>query len=202
MKQKTSVLIIFLSLTLLLPSCSGGMSGTVTDAETGKPLEDAVVFVEWTKTKGGWTGLGYKETYKIVEKTTDKDGKFRVFGVLSPFVNPPTIVIYIKGYVAWRNDYIFPIDKKRQDFRWENGYEFKLEPFKKYSHSRHILFFSGDLSLSSTKLEKAYSWEISLARKEEEIAREKRKLKKTGEYTEEVLWKEIVDELYSQEGAN
>lgn len=180
-----------------------GISGTVVDAKTGEPIEGAVVFVEWTKTKG--IGLTYTETYRIVEKATDKKGKFRVFGVLSPFVNPPTFVIYKKGYVAWRNDYIFPDYKKRADFKWKNDHVFKLEHFRRsYSHSRHILFLRGGLNLGSSALGRSYSWEGPLARKEEVLLRKKRKTKKPSTYTEKEIWKEIVEELYSQkeEGKN
>jgi hypothetical protein len=49
------------------------MTGTVQDAETGAPIEGAVVFVEWTKTKG-LPGLTSTKVYKIVEVETDKDG--------------------------------------------------------------------------------------------------------------------------------
>ncbi len=197
---KTTFLIAIII--LLNSGCYASMSGTVIDAETGKAVEGAVVLINWTMTKG-ISGLTYGEDYKTVEAVTDKEGKFRIFGVLNPFVNPPTIVVYKKGYVAWRNDFIFPDYKKREDFEWKNNNVFRLERFKRYSHSRHILFFGGDLSLNtSSKLYQAYSWEDSLASKEEELAREKRKIKKAGEYTEEELWKEIVDEIYSRNGVN
>lgn len=201
MKIKTILIMILMSLSV--SGCSANsksISGTVIDAETGKPIEGAVVFVEWSKSKAKWTGLGYTETYKTVEKVTDKTGKFKVFGVISPFVNPPTIVVYKKGYVAWRNDYIFPLNEKRQDFRLENGYVIRLEYFKNnYSHSKHIFFFQSDLSLnSSAKLYQAYEWENPLASREEELLREKRKIKKYSTYTEQQIWEEIIKELYLQ----
>jgi hypothetical protein len=41
-----------------------------------------------------------------------------------------------------------------------------------------------------------------LATKEEELAEKKRIKKRAGEYTEEELWQEVVDELYSRDGVD
>lgn len=200
--MKITIVLLVILMTLSVSGCpanSKSISGTVIDAETGRPIEGAVVFFEWTKTKGGWTGLDYTETYRIAEKVTDKDGKFRVLGVLTPFVNPPTIVIYKTGYVAWRNDYIFPTNEKRQDFA-RDRYIFKLEHFnKKYSHSLHIQFLRGGLSLSSTKLERAFSAEVPFAEKERDLYSTKLGDLKQGKKTESQIWQEIVQELYFTE---
>jgi hypothetical protein len=177
------------------------MFGTVIDGDTAKPIEGAVVHVEWTKTKG-ILGLTYGETYKIAETITDKEGKFNISKFLMLPVNPPTVVVYKKGYVAWRNDYIFPDYQHRVGLEWKGDNVIKLEPFKRYSHSRHILFIGGDLGLNATsKLYQAYSWENSFARKEEDVAREMRKTKRAAEYTEKEFWQEVVDEVYSQKEA-
>ena len=139
MKQLFLMIILSLFLILLLPGCSGGITGTVIDVETGKPIEGAIVLVEWTMTKG--IGLTHTDSYKVVEKVTDKNGKFSVSGVSNPFVDPPMIVVYKDGYIAWRNDYIFPGFKKRTDFIYKNGVILKLEKFKKeYSHKEHLYF--------------------------------------------------------------
>jgi hypothetical protein len=188
-------LIIFIC--LIISGCSSSMSGTIVDAETDKPIDGAVIHVQWYETKG-LPGLSYGKLYRIEEKVSDDKGNFRLKGVRSPFVNPPRLVIYKKGYVAWRNDYIFPDYQRRDTFQWRDGQVFKLERYKKYSHSRHISFLHGGLSLnSSLNLSSAYEWEFSLARKEEDIAREKRKTKKPGEYKELEFWQEIADELYA-----
>ena len=39
-------------LVFMVTNCSAEITGTVVDAETGKPIEGAVVLVEWTMTKG------------------------------------------------------------------------------------------------------------------------------------------------------
>jgi hypothetical protein len=54
------------------------------------------------------------------------------------------------------------------------------------------------LSLSSTKLEKAYSWELPLAIKEDELYNKKLRMLKPDEGGSHDLWKEVIEELYLQ----
>lgn len=169
----------FLAIIIVLigAACSAGMSGTVVDTETGKPIEGAVVLVEWTVTKGV-PGLSYGKTYKVVEKVTNKEGKFRFLGVLNPFVNPPIIVVYKKGYVAWNNKYIFPTWAKRTDFEYKDNAIIRLEFFKKeFAYHDHVAFISSAaISGSGGKLfEDAYLWERILVRKEMEMPKDKNK---------------------------
>src|SRR3990172_7997079 len=130
---------LLLFLIFFTTGCYGTITGTVVDAETGKPMEGAVVLVEWTKTKG--MGLTYTESYKVIEVVTDKDGKATISGVFNPLVDPPDVTVYKKGYVAWNNKYIFPDYKKRADFKWENGAVVGLERFKEgHSRADHVYF--------------------------------------------------------------
>ncbi len=168
--MRTKILILTIILSLTIASCYAGMSGTVVDAETEMPIEGAVVLVNWTITKGV-PGLSYGEDYKTVEAVTDKEGKFKVSGVLNPFVNPPTIVVYKKGYVAWNNEYIFPSWAKRTDFEYKDNAFIKLEYFKKeFTHQDHVAFISSAaISSNGGKVfEDAYLWERILSRKEME----------------------------------
>lgn len=129
------------------------ISGTVVDAETGKPVEGALVLVEWTRTTG--IGLTTTKSYKVAEVVTDKDGKFTLPGVLNPFVNAPYLTIYKKGYVAWNNKSIFPGNGIRVDFKWSSGYVFKLEQFKNtYSYEDHYYFISSAAHTESATKEK------------------------------------------------
>lgn len=137
--MKTKQIILAVAILFLTSSCYAEMTGTVVDAETGKPIEGAVMLVVWTKTKG--LGLTYTETYKVIEVVTDKAGQLKVSKVYNPFVNPPYITIYKKGYVAWNNKFIFPDYRKREDFKWQRGYVFKMERFKnEYTYSDHVSF--------------------------------------------------------------
>lgn len=150
-------------------SKSTAMTGTVVDAETGKPIEGAIVLVEWTKTKG--FGLTHTESYKVVEVLTDKDGKFKVPGVRTIFVDSH-LTIYKAGYVAWNDEIVFPGYKKRADFEWGKTNTFKLEHFKsEYSYDKHVSFIRSAIN-STIGYEKkrimrdAFDWETDLAREE------------------------------------
>lgn len=201
MKIKAILIIFFMS--FAVSGCSAnskGISGTVIDAETGKPIEGAIVAVKWSMTKGV-PGLTYGETYKVAEAVTDVEGKFRILGVLNPIVNPPVIVIYKKDYIAWNNNYIFPDSKPRDDTAWKYNHIFKLERFiKSYSHSQHISFFrTGFASDLAPKLAQAYSIEVPLAEKERDLFSRKLDDLKQGKKTESQIWQEIMKELYLTE---
>jgi len=133
--------LFIIAFVLQLTGCYLGISGRVIDAETQQPIEGAIVLAQWTKTHG--LGLTYHSVYKIVETETDKNGNFLISGAYSPFVNAPTLVVYKQGYVAWRNDFVFPDYVKRTDYNlWQNNYEYRLERFKKaYVMEKHHLFF-------------------------------------------------------------
>lgn len=144
-KMKFQFLFLIIIMLFLSSGCYGDITGTVVDVETGKPVEGAVVLVEWTMTKG--LGLTYTKSYKVVEALSDKEGKFSVEGVSNPLVNPPDLTIYKKGYVVWNNLKIFPDYKKREDFKWQSGYVFKLERFKpEYSYIEHQMFITGAIN--------------------------------------------------------
>jgi hypothetical protein len=161
----------FLLLTSLLVSytATGAFNSTITvkvvDAETDEPFEGAVVLVQWTKT----TGFGFKATsnYKVVELVSDENGELTIPGLFKFGVNKPKLVVYKKGYVAWDNEYLFPSYERRTNFRWRDGYVFKLEHFKaEYSHERHVFFLdTSNSSYTSGLLEDAYLWEALLGRK-------------------------------------
>lgn len=157
---------LFLTILFLfvMTGCEGEITGFVVDAETGQPIEGAVILVEWTQAKGV-PGMSYTESYKVVEVVTDKEGKASIEGVSSPLVSAPRVTIYKRGYVAWNNEFIFPDWKKRTDFKWSNNYVFKLEKFKpEYSYDKHTYFLHRsilDNTASEKKqlIQKAYDWE-------------------------------------------
>jgi len=157
-------------LCFLTTGCYATITGAVVNAETGEPVEGAVVLVEWTVTKG--LGLTYTKSHEVIEVITDKDGKATISGVFNPFVNPPHVTIYKKGYVAWNNEYIFPDYKHREDFKWKDGVVVRMERFKEgYSYNDHISFIHDAirLGLGEKKLIlKAIDWEEEKAFKERE----------------------------------
>jgi hypothetical protein len=152
MKIQHSLFILFLL--LLVSSCYAGITGKVIDAETQKPIEGAVVLVEWTKTKG-MPGMTHTESAKVIEVISDKDGNVEISGNYNPFVNPPHVTVYKKGYVAWNNEYIFPDYKKRTDFKWASGYIIKMAKFNdEYSYIMHQSFIDAAAALSSSTMQK------------------------------------------------
>jgi hypothetical protein len=129
---------LFLTLTLSLFAGCGysGISGKVIDGVTGNPLAGAIVLAQWTKTHG-LPGLTSHTVYKIEETETDKEGIFSIGGAYSPFVEPPRMVIYKKGYVPWRNDMTFKKMEIYDDVIWQNNLTYKLEHWKdEYSKER------------------------------------------------------------------
>lgn len=171
-KHKTlKKVIIAISVIILLSMMIGyypAITCTVVDADTGKPIEDAVVLAEWTITKG--FGFTYTESYKVVEALSNKEGKVTISGAFNPIANKPQVTVYKKGYVAWNNEYVFPNYKKRTDFKWKNGYVLKLERFNpEYSHVKHVDFIRSTYSFglgANSAFEKAWDWEDSFASEE------------------------------------
>lgn len=162
--MKLGYKLIAIVLLFFVTACDEEINGIVVDAETGRPIEGAVILVEWMEEKG-LPGLRISESYKVVEVMTDKEGKAHIEGVFSPFVDPPYVAVYKKGYVAWSNRFIFPNYKKRTDFKWENDYMFKLEKFKEeYSYQKHVSFISNAVrgrgaSEGKRLMADAYRWE-------------------------------------------
>jgi hypothetical protein len=177
--MRLKYLILIICLLFIITGCDREITGIVVDAETGQPIEGAIVLVEWTKAKG-LPGLSYTESYKVVEAVTDKEGKASIDGVFSPFISAPRVTVYKKGYVAWNNTFIFPDWKKRTDFKWENDYVFKLEKFKpEYSYVKHTGFI-GFAILDNIAFEKkklmnnATDWEHKKASEERDENRKKK----------------------------
>ncbi|MBI4825846.1 MAG: carboxypeptidase regulatory-like domain-containing protein [Nitrospirae bacterium] len=113
------------------------ITGTVVDAETGSPIEGAVVLVEWTKAEGV-PGLASTKSDKVVEVITDKDGQFTVEDVKKLLIGQPDVAVYKKGYVTWSSRWVFPDRQNRTDFKWRSGNIYKLDKFKDtYSYVDH-----------------------------------------------------------------
>ncbi len=159
--------IVFFVMIFLATDCDAEITGKVVDAETGEPIESAVVLVEWIITKG-LPGMSYSESYEVKEELTDKEGKVSISGVLNPFTRR-YLTIYKKGYVAWNSVYIFPDYKKRTDFKWQSDYVFKLDKFKsEYGYIAHTRFIrdaihSGMALRKKESIEKAFEWEDEMA---------------------------------------
>lgn len=137
--RKLSILLLL----LLCLICSGcfypGIHGRVVDDASGKPIQGALVVVQWTKKQG--FGLTYHDLYKIVETLTDKDGKFTVTGIYDPFVEPPEMIIYKDGYIPWRNDATFPSCDIVKDHEWTNDVTYRLGIFTSENNYQQLYRF-------------------------------------------------------------
>lgn len=190
--RKILRVVLIILLVLLLSRCMGYVRGRVISAETGEPVEGAIVHIEWY---GSVPFAGYH--YHTSETVTDKRGRFYVLDFIIPvIVGPPKIALYKKGYVSWRQYATFPDKKKRKGFYWRRNNVFRLERFVKgaYSHYHHEEYIGRCLHFeASYKLTKAFHWESMLAMKEYSLYKKKRK---QGEKNNEKIWKEIIQELY------
>lgn len=142
--MKILQIIILLIVLTILSGCYPGISGKVVDGVTGNPLEGAVVLAQWTTT-GGLPGLIHHKLYKIEETETDKEGHFSISGVYDPFVDPPEMVIYKKGYIPWRNDRDFK-DKLWSLYDkiiWQDNLTYRLDHWNNdYSKEALSLFLT------------------------------------------------------------
>jgi len=167
--MKICRLILIVPLLAFITGCYLPISGKVIDAETQQPIEDAVVMVEWTKTHG--FGHYWTESYKVVEVVSDKEGRVKIDGCYSFFVNKPHVTVYKKGYVAWNDEEIFR-GPPRTDFKW-GDHIFRLEHFKpEYSYNAHVFFIRSSIHSaqnleSKQKIYKAFDWETHLARQKD-----------------------------------
>jgi hypothetical protein len=94
---------------------SQGPTAIVLDAETGKPIEDAVALAQWSKPVALGLGLGASQALeKATESFSDKDGKIYIEGYWRFFLDA-RLMVYKPGYVLWDNKVICPFGK-RTDF--------------------------------------------------------------------------------------
>jgi len=162
---------------LLLSGCYSGISGKVVDGVNGNPLEGALVLTQWTTTSG-LPGLTHHSVYKIEETETNKEGKFSISGVYNPFVDPPAMVIYKKGYVPWRNDMDFMNHtwERYDDIIWKNGITYRLEHWKsEYQILRLDSFVGHGIIGSSFNITPIYSKIMSELSRESQLEVDKSK---------------------------
>lgn len=140
----------------------GPFDGQVLDADTDQPVEGALVWCSWSFTRG--IGSQAPETSRSAEGTTDADGRYHIPALrsypwgLSTRLARFSLIVYKKGYVAYRHDRIFNQRRRRKDFSQFNNTISLSRWSPELSHTNHLLFIGGGPSLA-----KASQWEVLAA---------------------------------------
>lgn len=155
----TFYVLVLMMLLHICQGCTRPITGKIVDAETGQPIEGAILLVEWTKVHG--FGNSYTSSEKAVEVLSNKNGVVNIPGYNDPTVQSPDVTVYKPGYVAWNNKWIFPDRRKRTDFEWGDGYVFKLDKFREeYSYVAHEDFVSSCINIGQQNPNKKQFWDI------------------------------------------
>ena len=116
------------------------ITGQVVDAETGNPIENAAVYIYWSKMGSGPPGLAGRVEVEVAETLSDAEGFFKI-PKYSTLFKHYRMVVYKEGYVCWYSRKIFPTYEERKDFKLKNGMVIQMEHFKEeYSKLKHAIF--------------------------------------------------------------
>ena len=138
---------------------SGPFTGQVIDAASGDPVAGALVYGSWTF-ESDQAPSGFREA--VV--STDANGRYLIeksddtpAGRLHAF----HLVVYKRGYVAYRSDRRFSDMGPRLDFAQRNN-EVVLERWhSELSHARHLRYVGGGAAISALT-----AWEVDEASRE------------------------------------
>jgi hypothetical protein len=139
-------------------SLRGPFTGRVLDSTTHAPVAGALVYAAWTLETG--TGLHEPAGAREAVASTDAGGNYKI----SPVGRVPegtrisdfTLLVYKRGYIAYRSDRRFTDLGQRMDFaQLEN--QVLLERWRsELSHARHLRFVG-----SGTAVEALTQWELA-----------------------------------------
>ncbi len=128
----------------------GPFSGQVSDAATHDPVSGAFVYASWTYESG--QGAIQPMGFRFAVASTDANGRYQIERVQSPPAGRLTdfqLVIYKRGYVAYRSDRRFQDLGPRFDFAQKNN-EVQLDRWNSgLSHVRHLRYIGGGGPLAS-----------------------------------------------------
>lgn len=140
----------------------GPYDGTVLDADTERPIAGALVAASWAFERG--IGVPGPIDAEEVVTQTGADGRYsiamlgRLPAGLSARVRRFTLIVYQRGYQAWRSDRRFPGREARRDFS-QRGNVVRLDRWQPtFSHAQHLLFMGG-----GSKVHEAAAWEAQQA---------------------------------------
>jgi hypothetical protein len=139
-------------------SLRGPFTGRVVDATTKAPIAGALVYAAWTLERG--TALPEPAGSREVVGSTDAGGNYKIasLGSLPSGVRVTdfTLLVYKRGYVAYRSDRRFHDLGPRMDFA-QDGNQVLLERWRnELSHARHLRFVG-----SGTAVNALTQWELA-----------------------------------------
>ena len=141
----------------------GPFTGRVVDAASGAPVAGALVYATWTFESGA--ALPIPAGYREHVGSTDANGHYAVPSVDEVGGAPSggrltdfTLVVYKRGFVAYRSDRRFADFGPRLDFAQRQN-QVALERWRDdYSHARHLRYVGSGLAVSALT-----SWEADEA---------------------------------------
>jgi hypothetical protein len=127
----------------------GPFRGRVVEAETGEPVSGAVVYATWTLRKG--YGMTLPAGHREHITSTDERGLYEVPALDEPGggvrITDFALVIYKRGYIAYRSDRRFSDLGPRRDFA-QIGNEVELARWRdQLSHVHHLRYVGGGTAL-------------------------------------------------------
>lgn len=141
----------------------GPFDGRVIDASTGRPIAGALVYATWSMQSG--YGLTAPSGFREHVTSTDADGRYTIPRVKAPAGNDRLtdffLVVYKRGYVAYRSDRRFQDLGPRLDFA-QAQHRVSLERWRNdLSHAKHLRYIGGGTAIASLT-----AWEAEEAARE------------------------------------
>ncbi len=141
-------------------SLRGPFTGRVLDATTKAPIAGALVYATWTLERG--SALPEPAGAREVVGSTDAGGNYRIATLPSSALSAGarvtdfTLLVYKRGYIAYRSDRRFHDLGARMDFA-QTGNQVLLERWRnELSHARHLRFVG-----SGTAVAALTQWELA-----------------------------------------
>jgi hypothetical protein len=130
-------------------SLRGPFRGRVVEAETGEPVSGAVVYATWTLRRG--YGMTLPAGHREHITSTDERGMYEVPALGEPRggarITDFALVIYKRGFIAYRSDRRFADLGPRRDFA-QIGNEVELARWRdQLSHVHHLRYVGGGTAL-------------------------------------------------------
>jgi hypothetical protein len=139
-------------------SLQGPFTGRVVDATTHAPIAGALVYAAWTFERG--TGLTEPAGAKELVSSTDAGGNYTVPRLdklpRGTRVTELTLLIYKRGFIAYRSDRRFSDLGLRMDFS-QSANQVLLERWRNdLSHARHLRFVGSGAAVAALT-----QWEVA-----------------------------------------